>query len=404
MSNFNITRTVRQLGFTLVELLVVIAIIGVLVALLLPAVQAAREAARRMACTNQLKQLGLALHNYHDTNQGFPSGVNLGLRLTGDPTRAVRLSMLVPILPFIESAAEYQLCMDTVTKSNSASFNTWHNTALPGNPAGQPANGWCQQIGAFSCPSESAREVTALNQFGTNNYTDCVGDWVDANGAVADYNSGTYIINPRGMFAHPAGTSNVPILASKYHTFASLTDGTSNTIAMSEMTKSELGKNEYVSKSLPHSIAKLAYGKAFPAGYAAGDLAVCSEISRDKKKWASTTNVTPPATFATNECPAGMRWADGMAMCNGISTIAPPNKPRCAGDTMSVSQRALIPPSSYHSGGVNACLADGSVRFISDTIEAGNLNTAVAVVSGPSPFGVWGALGSINGGESKSAP
>src|SRR5687768_5784069 len=92
-------------AFTLVELLVVIAIIGILVALLLPAVQAAREAGRRTQCSNHLKQLGLGLHNYHDTHKSFPSNTNKIVQYNDGTENRNRATHLVKLLPFVEQSA-----------------------------------------------------------------------------------------------------------------------------------------------------------------------------------------------------------------------------------------------------------------------------------------------------------
>jgi len=125
----------HRVGFTLVELLVVIAIIGILVALLLPAVQAAREAARRTQCTNNLKQLGLALHNYHDTYKSFPARGVFGAANTGPPMRAYHHTWIEAILPFIEQQPLY----DSVN----------HNAPVWGQPIVGTA------VPAILCPSDS---------------------------------------------------------------------------------------------------------------------------------------------------------------------------------------------------------------------------------------------------------
>ncbi|MBA2115741.1 DUF1559 family PulG-like putative transporter [Bremerella alba] len=133
-------------GFTLVELLVVIAIIGVLVSLLLPAVQQAREAARRIQCTNHLKQLGLAMHNYHDTFQSFPVGQFNGQQEEDTSQNPNRSTWFIALLPFVEQSAMY----DTVKPSmGTSSANTWdanvRNTVVSGFVC--PSDPWGGKVG-----------------------------------------------------------------------------------------------------------------------------------------------------------------------------------------------------------------------------------------------------------------
>jgi len=135
LSNF----CVRRRGFTLVELLVVIAIIGVLVALLLPAVQAAREAARRMSCSNNLKQIGLALHNYHDSFKRFPpAGINYGWCQSpaNDGRKLFNSNGLMMLLPFVEQNALYNQYDQTQAASNYLRYNS--TDSLAGSAATSP--------------------------------------------------------------------------------------------------------------------------------------------------------------------------------------------------------------------------------------------------------------------------
>jgi len=383
-------------GFTLVELLVVIAIIGMLIALLLPAVQAAREAARRMDCSNRLKQFGLALHNHHDVRQEFPMGMTRMRGKTSSLNANLRISVHIPLMPFIEQLAAYQQIeeyCDLNEPTLGTNFNTWHGTA----PASWTANGggtpWTVQHAYLLCPSESAREITGNTVLKTNNYTNSTGDWCDrvqATSGVTDSN----INNPRGMFAHSGST---------FHTFGSIADGTSNTVAMSEFTISEVNRGTFISKSSRNLTAQTQFtfsdlgtpdANGVPANFAAGDANLCIAL-RNGKLWATG------AIGTSDTGRIGRRWADGLTQCNGFSTINPPNSPRCFSGS-DTNGRALTSAGSYHSGGVNACLADGAVRFVTDSVDCGNLNTGLMRVTGPSDFGVWGAMGSIDGGESKS--
>jgi prepilin-type N-terminal cleavage/methylation domain-containing protein len=178
----------RRRGFTLIELLVVIAIIGILIALLLPAVQKIREAAARMQCANNLKQMGLALHNFHDTYQAFPRGTYDDVNIAGG--RSAALPWGVYILPDLEQNAVFAL-FDTTSynwanpgiagtfnnpPNNNGGVTTAGSYASGGNPA-------CYQIKTYICPSSPSQGVV---------FTDT---W-DQNGVGANLSSGPYAGNP----------------------------------------------------------------------------------------------------------------------------------------------------------------------------------------------------------------
>ena len=347
-------------GFTLVELLVVIAIIGILVALLLPAVQAAREAARRMQCTNNLKQFGIALHNYHDINKCFPprKGGTTGTWVSEDPGQhnSGRLSGFVSLLPFIEQTAMY----DQIKSGDSAAgIQPWGPYPYQGWSA------WNVAPDCLICPSSSHSSTRTQ----AVNYAFSVGDQISGNRDAS---------NPRGLFGSRDGVG-----------FNKISDGTSNTIAMSEHNITDF---DVTTTSASNRIEK-AEGTAISISGIATNPGECVAVLNGKY-YADGTQVKGRT---------GWNWTDGQIEKIGFTTVLPPNGPSCIhdGNTAGDGTTTIMSPSSNHPGGVNAVRADGSVSFISETINTGNLGAA-SPTGGESPYGVWGALGSKNGKEAVS--
>lgn len=364
---------VRDGGFTLVELLVVIAIIGVLIALLLPAVQAAREAARRAQCTNNLKQIGLALHSYHDVNKSLPflcggtgAGSDFGTYNTWSPTstNAYRQSGFVGMLPYMEQQVLYE------------QFS--QNNFSPG--------GWCDvanspvyaKIPGFFCPSDPNSQQY---ERGARNYMMSMGDWT-----MQHHDALRGVANPRGPFGaiRHAGRGTC-------YKFADITDGLSNTVAFSE-------------RVVGAAMADVKGGFAQSSDVVAGttkppdmlDIVPlgCKNVTITGNRYAT------PATGNVS----GRYYSDGSSAATGFNTILPPNSPSCAASNISPDEsRIIAPPTSYHPGGANVSMLDGSVQFISETIHSGDLTKGL-VQSGVSPYGVWGALGSRDGGEAVAYP
>jgi len=245
-----VVRMNRRNGFTLVELLVVIAIIGILVALLLPAVQAAREAARRMSCSNNLKQLALACHNYEDTYKRFPINYSQwggGGKPTIDPLDGRTSSWLTSVLPFIEQQPLY----DQVD-FNFGVRNDPRNAAQGAGTSG-PSNEFVayQIIPAFRCPSDTNEGRMDLNRanyrnpradrtWGVNNYKGVAGaNWQWGNFQVT---SGVHAQTPQGQSGNGLDQGNGIFFRGAQNTaggpcttrMARITDGTSNTLMIGE--------------------------------------------------------------------------------------------------------------------------------------------------------------------------
>ena len=335
-------------GFTLIELLVVIAIIAVLIALLLPAVQAAREAARRMQCTNNLKQIGLALHNYESTHSVLP----IGCIVTWGPGNVPIFGgwgPLARIQPYLEGQNGYNAC----------------NFSLPNEaPANITAMGLV--TATFLCPSDPNMNKIfvddGVNRANTN-YGMNRGDWYCWGGLVSS-------VPPQSPFRTNSSVR-----------FSSLTDGLSQTLLVAE-----------VKTSFPYlrKCTGLVYQpvNAIPRPDTSANPATIAQYT------SCSGEIKPDAGHA--------EWEDGNVNQSGFTTAWTPNKKTPGvfdgvqyADIDLIAQReeeggptfAAITARSYHPGGVDVLLGDGSARFIKETIN------------GP----VWRALGTINGGEVISA-
>jgi prepilin-type N-terminal cleavage/methylation domain-containing protein len=339
----------RRSAFTLIELLVVIAIIAILIALLLPAVQQAREAARRTQCKNNLKQLGIALHNYHDTFLRFPAlrmGPNDAANRQGDQTG------LIYLLPYLDQAPLYnQIPQDgTVPVVWTTTFQPWRNTVGT----------------AVLCPSSfipgSGTGISSNGPLGMKSYHFCVGTTIRDNWAGPT----------NGMF-------QFGVLTGGYKGLRDAVDGSSNTILMSERVIGNFGTRSPLGQSV--------YG-------------ISGIDTNPTLCQATVSNKQYIGSAAISTWGHGTLWAFGHPHWSAVTTVLPPNGPSCymlsSGTTNDNPSNAwgIFSPTSYHTGGVHVLLGDGAVRFVSENIDAGNYGAP------PTPnFGVWGALGTIRGGE-----
>ncbi|MDR3108282.1 MAG: DUF1559 domain-containing protein [Planctomycetaceae bacterium] len=348
----------------MVELLVVIAIIGVLIALLLPAVQAAREAARRMQCSNHLKQYSLSLHNYHDVQNTLPPAA-LGAGNSGGKAQGAN----VLLLPFYEETARYD-----AWKSGD-----WVNAGDPHQVSAAAQLIFKPIITIMICPSDpNGNTPNYWNAVGPSrcNIMTSRGDTVHNNYDVPNLASNPALVS-RGLF----GMRDA-------FTFATVTDGLSNTLAVSEAFSTASQGPTAIRSGAIHNVnsGNVHYDPityCLTNGYKAAD----------------RTQVTTAASSTYR----GQFWSDGRPCTTGVNTILPPNTLSCSRQSAAVNNYGVWTASSFHSGGVNCGLADGSIRFVSNTINYRNTSITLplptdSLNSGLSPYGVWGSLGAKDDG------
>ncbi len=418
-----VRRVSKTRGFTLVELLVVIAIIGVLVGLLLPAVQAAREAARRMSCSNNFKQLGLAIHNYHSAYNQNPThygGTGLGAGKGGwwegsTTTNHEELSAIVGLTPFFEQQAIWEQISNggraIVGNPNGPAptpSGLW--SPMGPNPRSDRGDGsdrfipWATEIPMLRCPSDPGNGAPGR---GRTNYGLSLGDafsqvWDhgpkegNLSPAPDSWRPSVFTPSDRGFFSKRSNTN-----------FSDVTDGLSNTIAMAEII-TDIGDRD---KRSAISILNGAWQvEVNPLRCVEGN-----QIDPNAPQfWCDgTPGCTNPPNLATGTNGGagarGMNWAwSGMA-CTGVNIIRPPNSETCMNGWY--DDVGSLPASSRHQGGVHVLMGDGAVKFVTDSIEAGNQKSSAIGSLGvgnalppfragkPSPYGLWGSLGSRGGKE-----
>jgi prepilin-type N-terminal cleavage/methylation domain-containing protein/prepilin-type processing-associated H-X9-DG protein len=363
-----------RFGFTLIELLVVIAIIAVLIALLLPAVQAAREAARRAQCTNNLKQIGLACHNYHTTYDKFPIGVSASQNTWNVGKCGVGANGLVTwngwsvhamLLPYLEATPVYNainFSFDPLVCASQPFQNTAFLTLIPG----------------FLCPSDPYAGKGGTSAY-MNNYYGCIGTTI---GSVQSYGT-----DGDGIFGY-----QIP------HSITDCTDGSSNTIAFGEALVGDGGRKGSAGGYPGDGVAIACYSWTADAGmnanyYLYTVLPNCNSAWNTIKTSGSNSN----GTLGVNR---GQYWGWGAEAMSLFNTIVPPNQAGgwsfcrsgcngcCGGSPCSLADHSEIAnANSAHPGGANMLFGDGSVKFLKSSVAQQ----------------VYWALGTRNDGETITA-
>jgi prepilin-type N-terminal cleavage/methylation domain-containing protein/prepilin-type processing-associated H-X9-DG protein len=311
-----------RFGFTLIELLVVITVIGILIALIIPAVLGARESARRMQCLNNLHQLGIAMHGYISTYDVFPGARN-----------GLDYSAFVQVLPYLDKQNMYN----------------YMNFSVPSwAPSFSPGTSFNPNVAEFLCPSDPY--VTFANA--QTSYAGCQGDGrmtgFASNGLFSD---GETIYRPQ-----------------RHNSSSAVTDGLSNTAAFSEWL---IGT---------YTIEPASQDKRRPLWQLPEVVRVNTPIDVFARRCASLEGLQPPQRMVGPI--KGQYWRDGVAFASLYNHAFPINANTCV-NTMDSDVPSGISAGSLHSGGANVCLADGSARFLRQSID----------------LGLWRALATRNGGE-----
>lgn len=405
----------RRCAFTVIELFAVILIIMVLIWMLLPAVQSAREMARRTSCSNNLLQVGQAIHSYHSVFDQLPvqlSGTDGSTVADLDNDR--RLSIFVALLPFMDKGNLHERIgqpqspmygmsemygmdpYDEFGESADEDDAAQEDLFVIGGPS--PTNRsyepWMTEIPVLRCPSDPGVGLPAM---GRTNYAACLGDGLvgAATGPMKEV-AGRFVVDAdlaaqievsmRGMFVPRAITR-----------LSDVSDGLSSTFMIGEIA-TDLGDRDMRTDPV--------------AGPGEG-------VLRDEPTWARSAELLDmerpmfwkagaggTVLQASQGIGRGQRWADGMPLYTGFNTILAPNREITLSEDLEVSS-GVVTASSRHQGGVNVCFADGSIHFVTDGIDAGDENSATVYLGSKSPpatespYGLWGSLGTRSAAELK---
>jgi prepilin-type N-terminal cleavage/methylation domain-containing protein/prepilin-type processing-associated H-X9-DG protein len=375
----------KRAGFTLIELLVVIAIIAVLISLLLPAVQSAREAARRAQCVNNLKQIGLAMHNYHTALGAFPMGSSIAPQ-NNSPGLAQSIwsawSAQALMLSYLEQAPLYNACNFSWAVLEGSNFSGNANVAADSSTNQTVL---FTNLSTFMCPSDpNVGQKQNNNSYAASYGATTTGlyNWTAA--PSANMTMGESAADSTGLFT-----------IGKSYGIQNITDGSSNTVAYSEALVGDANGSEFAGNTTNPS--------RYRGNYITGDVGVSTG------KGLLNANMNPAAVFATlDACNAafktsltaiqddrGFRWCMGTTGWTMFNTIQVPNDSKYAnGGCRAGGTPGQFPndgmsygASSAHPGGANVLFGDGSVKFVKSTIS----------------YPTWWALGTKDGGEVISA-
>ena len=338
----------RQRAFTLIELLVVIAIIAILIGLLLPAVQKVREAASRMKCSNNMKQLGLAAHNYESANQTLPP--RFGTVNVGGTVGRNDASPQATLLAYVEQAGKYN--------QFNLNYNTWNDVAAVSTLPAMPSvnkNARTQDVNIYMCPSDPSGSQRASDDSNLANGAQGRLNYFASLGGSGISNTGSTFA---GIFSGPSAPAGqlmkgVPILG--------VTDGTSNTVMFAEVMRTT---HPWPSISGVRDNTVIVLNAAVTAA-SDNDARAVSSCSAGGLAWTSSIKYV------------GLQFARDLTGTTTYTHTLPPNwnkktnvdatQQYNCGDTSIAYQH--VSASSYHTGGVNVSLADGSVRFVRDAID-----------------------------------
>jgi prepilin-type N-terminal cleavage/methylation domain-containing protein/prepilin-type processing-associated H-X9-DG protein len=379
-----VRRDSQSQGFTLIELLVVIAIIAVLISLLLPAVQSAREAARRAQCVNNMKQIGLAVHNYVSSNDAIPPSA-----IASQTQNYQDQGVLCRLLPYLEQGPDYNgINFNYGVRGIWISGGAWNAppmdvSAWAGDWGRSNATANITYVQAFLCPSDARNGGNNTMFVNGQNRLMCTTDYYWNVGTSRFFNGG-YVNGP----SYSPGVIDYEILngpcAAKTIKMATFTDGTSNTAVMSESLQSDSG-NESTSRGLG-----MVYSQPGPL-------------------WKSFTSAPgnpadwQAAQYCQNTPLSDQYWWKGEFALSGghniYSHTQTPNRRSCywaninqfpgtsSDQDFAGATQTMVAASSNHPGGVNVLFMDGSVRFVKNSVS----------------FAAWYAIATVSGGEIVSA-